>query len=331
MRPGTLSAQILHRLLDAIPGGSGAVVMGTEIVSVALLIDGRHVLSAVLLATGGLIWLALVGLLFTRALVDRERFQAGNRHPTALVSIAGTAVLGARLALAGWNWVGTVLLIVATASWLVLVPQVLHHWQTPTSGASFILTVATESLAVLAATLAFSDRTAWLAYAALAPFGMGLGLYVFVLGRFQFRQLAVGIGDHWVTGGALAISTVAAWRIALAAQRYGILGRGDGPLKTVALVLWCVTMVWLPVLIGGELLRPRLSYNVRRWATVFPVGMYAACSFGVGELTQVDGIIDFARIWVWVAVVVWLIVFAGMVARAPRLARSSWGNEVRRG
>jgi len=293
--------------------------MGTGIVSVALLLDGRHVLSAILLVLDGCFWLALAILLPARAVADRGRFAADSRHPTALTSIAGTAVLGTRLTLAGWGWAGSALLVVALLVWLGLAPHVLRHWRTPTIGASFILTVATESLALLAATLAHSERAAWLLYAALVPFGLGLGFYAFVLSRFQLRQLAVGVGDHWVTGGALAISTVAAGRIALAAGRTATLGGAHGALETIALVLWCLTMAWLPALVLAEALRPRLSYNVRRWSTVFPVGMYAACSFVVGELTGTGGIVDFARVWVWVALAVWVVVCAGMVARAPRL------------
>ncbi len=319
MRPGAPPARILHRLLDAIPPASGAVVMGTGIVSVALLLDGRHVLSAILLVLDAGMWLALAVLLPARARRDAQRFAVDLRHPTALTSIAGTEVLGTRLTLAGWDWAGSALLVIALLVWLGLVPHVLRHWQTPTIGASFILTVATESLALLAATLAFSERASWLLYASLVPFALGLCFYVFVLSRFDFAQLAVGIGDHWVTGGALAISTVVAGRIALAAQRTATLGGGHGSMRTIALVLWGVTMVWLPALLAAELIRPRLSYNVRRWSTVFPVGMYAACSFIVGKLTETGGIVDFARVWVWVALAVWLVVFAGMVARIPQL------------
>ena len=325
MRPGALPAKILHGLLDSIPPASGAVVMGTGIVSVALLLDGRHVLSTILLVIDALIWLALAVLLPARAWRDGQRFAVDLRHPTALTSIAGTAVLGTRLTLAGWGWAGSALLIIATGIWLGLVPHVLRHWQTPTIGASFILTVATESLALLAATLSLSDRAAWLTYVALGPFGLGLCFYAFVLSRFQFRQLAVGIGDHWVTGGALAISTLAAGRIALAAERTASLTGGHDALETIALVLWCLTLAWLPALIVSEILRPRLAYNVRRWSTVFPVGMYAACSFIVGALTKTPGITDYARVWVWVALAVWLAVFAGMLRRTPQLVQATAG------
>jgi hypothetical protein len=86
---------------------------------------------------------------------------------------------------------------------------------TPTIGVSFVLSVSTESLAVLSAGVAAAEAARWLLVAALAPFVLGLAFYAFVIARFDFRQLAVGRGDHWITGGALAISTLAAARIAL--------------------------------------------------------------------------------------------------------------------
>jgi hypothetical protein len=303
------------RVLDAVPPASGAVVMGTGIVSVALLLDGRATLSNVLLALDAVVWVALLGLLPARALADAARFRADITRPAALTAVAGTGVLGTRLTLLGWDWAGVTLLIVALAIWLGLVPQVLSHWQVPTIGASFILAVATESLALLGASLAFGERAAWLLYASLVPFCLGLGFYAFVLRRFQFRQLAVGLGDHWVTGGALAISTVTAGRIVLAAQHTGALSGAVGALKAISLVLWCLSIAWLPVLLAYEVLRPRLGYDVRRWSTVFPVGMYAACSFTVGAVTQTAGITSFARVWVWVAFGLWLVVFTAMISR----------------
>jgi len=319
---------LLARVLDAIPPASGAVVMGTGIVSIGMLLDGRRLLSLVLLVLDAASWSALVVLLPARALSNRERFRADVRTPTALTSIAGSAVLGTRLTLAGLSWAGAALLVIALVIWVGLVPSVLRHWQTPTIGASFILTVATESLGLLAATLAFAERASWLAYGALGPFALGLCFYALVLARFQFRQLAIGIGDHWVTGGALAISTVTAGRLALAAERTGSLGGGQA-LKTIALALWGLTMVWLPALLAAEVLHPRLAYNVRRWSTVFPVGMYAACSFVVGAIDRVGAIVAFARVWVWVAAAVWLVVFAAMLARGRRLL--SDGETDRRG
>ncbi|MGH2874404.1 MAG: tellurite resistance/C4-dicarboxylate transporter family protein [Solirubrobacteraceae bacterium] len=318
-RRAPLPVSVLHHLLDSIPPASGAVVMGTGIVSVALRLDGRTILADAMTAIAAVAWLGLAVLLPARALRDRERFVVDLRHPTALTSIAGTGVLGTSLTLAGFPALGVAALVVALGIWIGLVPHVLRHWQLPTTGASFIVTVATESLALLAATLADRERTVWLLFAALGPFLLGLCFYVAVLVRFDPRQLLVGIGDHWVTGGALAISTVVSGRIALAAQRTGTLWSGHGPLEAGALVLWSLTMVWLPLLIGAELARPRLRYSVRRWSTVFPVGMYAACSFFVGRLTHLEGIVYFAEVWVWLAVAVWIAVACGMLRRTASL------------
>ena len=215
----------------------------------------------------------------------------------------------------GWTWAGIAMLVVAAVTWALLLGPVLRHWKTPTVGASLVPTVATESLAVLAAVLAAPERAAWLLVAAIAPFVLGLSFYVFTLARFDMHELTVGHGDHWITGGALAISTLAAGKLLAGAIALSILGGGGGVLRGVALGLWVLTTLWLPVLLLGELLRPRLHYDVRRWSTVFPVGMYAACGFAVGSAAQAGAITSFARGWVWIALAVWAIVLAAMIHR----------------
>lgn len=42
-------------------------------------------------------------------------------------------------------------------------------------------------------------------------------------------------------------------------------------------------MAWLPAWVPGEVVWPRLNYDVRRWSTVFPVGMYAVRSFNAAR------------------------------------------------
>jgi hypothetical protein len=61
----------------------------------------------------------------------------------------------------------------AAAFWLVLLTPVLTQWVTPTVGVSLVLTVSTESLAVLSAALAARERTDRLLYAELAHFLRG--------------------------------------------------------------------------------------------------------------------------------------------------------------
>ena len=207
------------------------------------------------------------------------------------------------------------LLAGALVLWGVLIAPVLGHWRTPTVGASLLLTVATQSLAVLAAAIAVRTRASWLEVAALVPFGLGLASYGFVMTRFDLRQLGIGRGDQWITGGALAISRLAAADLASGARSLEVLWRGHGPFEVLAVGLWAASMVWLPALVAAELVRPRLGYDVRRWSTVFPLGMYAACSFVVGGVAGAGAITSFARVWAWVALAGWAAVTAAMVRK----------------
>jgi tellurite resistance protein TehA-like permease len=295
--------------------------MGTGIVSIALSLDGREALSRILLVVDIVVWVTLGFLLAARVALNRERAWRESQSPAALTGVAGTAVLGTRLTSLGWEWAGIGLLVLALGLWTLLLAPVFRNWKTPTVGVSFVLSVSTESLAVLAATLAASEHATWLLELAIAPFLLGLAFYVFVISRFDPRQLLVGRGDHWITGGALAISALAAGRITLGAHSLRALGGLTGTLKGVSEGLWIAAIAWLPVLLACEVLRPRLGYDVRRWATVFPVGMYAACSFVVGAAADVGLITDFARVWVWVAVSVWAVVSAAMVRPFVQLAR----------
>ncbi len=323
-----MTAGVLGRTLDSIPPAAGSEVMGTAIVSIALSLDGHETLSRVVLAIAAAIWVTLALLLPLRAARDPARFRADARTPGALTAPVATAVLGTRLTTLGWAWAGGAMLVIAFVLWVALLGPVLAGWKSPTVGVSLLLAVSAESLAVLAATLATSEHARWLLIAALVPFGLGLGLYVFVIARFDLHQLVVGRGDHWITGGALGISSLAAARIAIAASALGILGGRGSPLEDIAVVLWILSMLWLLVLLFAEARWPRPGYDARRWSTVFPLGMYAASSFVVGAVAHAGAITTFARVWVWIALASWAIVFAVMSRRAVAVVR---GRNVIRG
>jgi Voltage-dependent anion channel len=315
----------IKRTLAAVPPASGAVVMGTGIESIALSLAGREILSRVLLVICAIAWLAL-GLVFGVCVwLERERAGREARSPAALTGVAGTGVLATRLTTLGWKWAGIGMLVIGVVLWLALLAPVLAHWAVPTVGVSFVLAVSTESLAVLAVALAAVENARWLLFAALAPFVLGLVFYPFVIWRFEWRQLLVGGGDQWIAGGALAISALAAGQITLVAASLQALTALAGTLKAITIALWALSILWLPALLVAEAIAPRVGYDVRRWATVFPVGMYAACSFVTGAAGHGRAITQFARVWVWVSVGLWLIVFAAMCARATRLHGAASG------
>jgi tellurite resistance protein TehA-like permease len=304
-----------------VPPASGAVVMGSAILCADLYAVGQPVLAAIFGWFAAATWLFLAAVLALRMLHERDRFIREARSPAALTGVAASCVLGSAVAPHGYYPVAAALLGLAGVSWVLLMAPVLSHWQTPTIGVSFLVAVAPLGLAVLGAILAVRYDAAWLLMAAIAALAVGLAFYLVTLARFAPRQLLIGHGDQWVAGGALAISALACAKIIQAAQARGWLTSWHEFLTVVALVLWCLAMLWLIALIVTEVLRPRLSYDVRRWATIFPLGMYAACSFAVGQVAGIAGFGTFAQVWTWLAVAVSLFVFAGLFRRSGHVLK----------
>ncbi len=309
------------RLLDRIPPASGAIVMSSGIVSIDLYRDHQPVVAAAMFCLAAGAWLLLAVAAGVRLLHEPHRAAREAGSPAALTSVAGSAVLGTAFAVYGYRAAAAALLALTGLAWALLLRPVLRNWTTPTVGVSFVLSVATQGLAVLGATLAVSYRAGWLLIGALALLIAGLACYAFVAARFDLRQLVTGLGDQWVAGGALAISALACGKVVQAAQALGYFTAAHAALIAAAVVLWCLAMVWLLPLVAGEVVRPRLGYDMRRWATVFPLGMYAACSFAIGQATGLAAISEFARVWTWVAFAVTVVVLGGLLRRGWLAAR----------
>lgn len=292
--------------------------MASGVVSLDLKEDQQLVLSAVLLWFAAAVWLFLAAVLAAPLAYQRGLFAREAGSPVTIASVAATAVLGTRLAGQDYRVVAAALLALAAAGWAVLIGPALRHWVTPTTGISFVVGVATDGLGLLSATLAVAFSARWLVTAAVTFLVLALLLYIFTAARFDLRQLTSGHGDHWIAGGALAISALTAGRITQAATALGLLTAQHQALVTGSLVLWCLSVAWLPVLVFFEAVRPRLSYDVRRWATVFPLGMYAACSFTVGQVAGVSAITSFARVQTWVALAATVVALAGLWTSSDR-------------
>ncbi|WP_329274868.1 tellurite resistance/C4-dicarboxylate transporter family protein [Streptomyces sp. NBC_00691] len=280
----------------------GAAVMATGILSVGLSLTGFEVVSVVTLWLATTLWL-LLAVGFTALLVrDRRRWEASADTPPALTAVAATTVLGVRFEILGLTPVAVALLVVAALVWPVMLIAVLRHLPRRAPGAVFLICVATQGLAVLCAVLApeAGDR---LAQVALGLFLLGLALYVDALARFDVRQVVTGAGDHWIAGGALAISALAGAKLIAS----GVWSGGAATtLRTTTLVLTALDLAWYAVLLCAEFARPRLGYDVRRWATVFPLGMTAVASLSVAAATGVGWLEGLGRALLWIAVAVWL-------------------------
>ncbi|MEW2412789.1 hypothetical protein AB0953_03530 [Streptomyces sp. NPDC046866] len=293
---------------------AGAAVMAPGILSVGLHLAGRATPSLIAFALAAALWLVLA-LDFTARLVgDRGRFRAEAVTPAALTAVAATTVIGCRISLFGWNTAAAALLALAAALWPGLLLAVLRHWGRRLPGTAFLVCVATQGLAVLAAVLAAACDWYWLAWASLAAFCLGLLLYVQALRRFDLREVVRGAGDHWVAGGALAVSALAASR--LTAEPVWT-GGGHEVLRRTTLVTLALSLAWYVLLLAAEVRRWRPHYDGRRWATVFPLGMTATACLSAAGPTGVGALRPIGEVLLWIAVGAWLLTFAAFAAGRP--------------
>lgn len=312
------ATSLLRAWLAQRPPAAGAAVMATGILSVGLHLAGHEAFSRVVLVLACASWIALAADFAVRLLRDRSQWTAEAGTPGALTAVAATTVLGTRFSALGWQTLAEALLALAAVLWPGLLVLVVRHTGRHMPGSVFLCCVATEGLAVLAAALAKAVTTAWLAYAALVLFWLGLVLYVFALSRFDARQVVRGRGDQWVAGGALAISTLAGTRLieADSSRLYLWNTDDDGVLRTMTVILVVLDLCWYVVLLACEAARPRLGYDVRRWSTAFPMGMSAAAVLSVATALHHPWLKVPGQVLLWVAMAAWLAVAAGAVADA---------------
>lgn len=296
--------------------------MSSAILSVALQIDGVELLSRALLAVAILQWLVLAAVFLDRLVTERATWRADADAPPALTSVAATAVIGARFALLGDAALGWALLLASAVLWLLLTPLVLRGLRSRRKGAAFLSCVATQGLAVLLATLARPGPLHAVTTVGFVLFALGLGLYLVVLSNFDWHQLAVGAGDHWVLAGALAISSLAGAKLILAQRVLGT-ARLGAALTALDLTLWSLSVLAYGVLVVAEIRWPRLRYDVRRWATVFPLGMTAAATYAVAQAEGLPGLRLVGDVLVWPAFLAWALTAYGAWAQVRRVRGSA--------
>lgn len=304
-------------MLASIPLQTGAIVMATGIVAIGMSRLRVAAISAPLLLVAAAIWVVLLVAVLVRMRVDAAGLSSELSSPSALSVVAATAVLGVAADDLGWLIPAAGLLALAAVLLILVAVPVLRGWRTPTRGVSFLLAVAVASVSVAASALAAAAPAHWLLIPAAVCWGLALVAYLFVIFRFDLRELLRGRGDHWVAGGALAISALAGEEL------YLRLGAPGQPQEAVVFGLWAAASGWMGMLLLGELTSRRWGYHHLRWATVFPLGMYGVCSLLLSTILNAAPLLTVARVFVWVGFAAWLLVAAGLLARGMTLVRGS--------
>lgn len=327
--------------------GYFALVMASGIVSLGLWLGGFDALSVVLFVVGAVAYVVLLVLNVWRFAAYRSAMADDFRDPRRAFGfftfVAGTNVLGARAAAEGWHDLTAGLLVVGGLVWLVLgyvVPwsAVLGREERPVvvtaNGTWFIWVVASQSVAVSAATLeaVLTGPRHELAVLAVLAWSVGVFTYaasaVFVSLRLMLYPLRPEEFDppYWVSMGAIAITVVAGARI-VEMEATPMVEAIRGLVAGLSVVFWCFATWLIPVLAAAGwwrhvLRRVPLRYEPTMWSIIFPLGMYAVASISLGRADRLPIVESIGDAWLWVAVAAWAVVFVAM-------ARSLLTNEPR--
>ncbi|MDO5739725.1 MAG: tellurite resistance/C4-dicarboxylate transporter family protein [Ornithinimicrobium sp.] len=324
--------------VESLTPGYFALVMATGIVSLALDLAGHRFSSLVLFAIAAISYVVLLVLNGWRLLAYRAAMVADFRNTRRAFGfftfVAGTNVLGARAAGEGWHSLTAVLLAVALLVWLVfgyVIPwsAVVGRQERPVvaaaNGTWFIWVVASQSVAVAAASLqpVYLQWRQGLAIIAVFSWSVGVFLYaasaVFVSLRLMLYPLEPKDIDppYWVAMGSIAITVVAGAMIV----ELGSAPMVDATRALIAglsVVFWCFATWLIPVLIAMGWWRHRvhrvpLVYEPTLWSMIFPLGMYAVASTYLGRADHLPILASIGANWLWVAVLAWALTFISML------------------
>jgi tellurite resistance protein TehA-like permease len=330
---------LLARVANLSPASFG-MVMATGIISLAASMLGLHLIARLLFFLNIAFYVVLCVLSVLRAVLHPARFFGDmidhRQAPGFLTTVAATAILGSQfMVLAGEDRIGMVLWFVTIVLWVGLTYTIFTAFtvkeQKPTldqgiSGGWLLAVVATQALAMLSALLAarlgehrlelnFFALSMWLWGGMLYIWMMSLIFYRYTFFRFSPSDLSP---PYWINMGAMAISTLVGAQLIINASASPFLQSFLPFLKGFTVFYWATGTWWIPMLLILGVWRHvykrfPLVYDPLYWGAVFPLGMYAACTWKMNAAMEFN-ILGFLPPVVWtVALGAWSLAFFGML------------------
>jgi tellurite resistance protein TehA-like permease len=325
------------------------LVMATGIVSLAASMMAYRRLGLALFYLNVVQYLVLWVLYGLRAWRYPKRFFGDMvEHATGpgyFTIAAGTGILASQfMLLADGVLVGAGLFLLAALLWVALTYTIFTgltvkrrkpHLDKGIGGGWLLAVVATQAISVSAALLAaragqpfrlelnLVALTMWLWGGMLYIWMISLIFYRYMFFRFAPRDLAP---PYWIDMGAMAISTLGGSLLITNAADAPYLASLLPFLKGITVLYWATGTWWIPMLVLLELwrygyARTRLEYDPLLWGAVFPLGMYAACTWHMDAAMGFGFLSGIAHAFLFVALAAWLATFVGMAhALAGRLA-----------
>jgi len=325
------------------------LAMSTGIVSIAAHLLGLSELASALLWVNIVAYPALWVLLGVRLIRYPRRVLADcrshQRAPGFFTVVAATGVIGTQIVvLEGGIGVARAMWWVTLALWVACTYTVFGalavRRQKPSlaegiNGGWLVAVVATQSVVVLgcSASVDVGGRDASLLV--LMCFWLFGGMLYFwtialIFYRYMFFPFTPGdlMPPYWINMGAMAISTVAGVLLAESLPGSPTLEPMAPFVTGLTLMFWATATWWIPLLLILGLWRHvvrrlQLRYDPLYWGLVFPLGMYATCTFRLSELLEVPFLWWIAAGFVVGATTAWLLAFLG-TARVVLEALLRW-------
>jgi len=315
-----------------------ALVMATGIVSIASDRAGFRTVAAVLLWLNAaqylLLWILTAWRLlrYRQALLDD--LTDHQSAPGFFSAVAATGVMGNQLVLTGTYDLALALWIFGLFLWVILTYAIfatLTIKETkPTidrgiTGAWLLAVVATQSMALLSALLSqhFQQPVRLhINFVALSMWLWGGMMYIWIISlifyRYTFFKFSPAdfSSPYWINMGAMAISTLAGSLLIENAADAWFLETLLPFLKGFTIFYWATGTWWIPMLLilfVWRHLHIPLKYDPLYWGTVFPLGMYAVCTFEMVRAMNLDFLLPIAHVFVYVALLAWAATFFGLV------------------
>ena len=310
--------------------GYFALVMATGIIAIAADQQDIGWLAKALYTLAALAFVVLLALTALRAAGHRRALVADLTSHTKgfafLTTVAATNVLGsASGVIHGWWDLAWILWWASLVLWAVLLYTTLiavvlgspkPGLEHGINGTWFLLTVATESIAVLGALLLRRHDSDTLAFVCLAAFLLGVVLYLIVMTmvflRWTFQELEPTEADPpaWIAAGAVAITVLAGANLLGAATTSPRIDRLAPLIEGVVTLAWATSTFWFPLMVAigvwrHLVRRVPLRYHPSYWALVFPLGMYGAATYRMADAIQLDTIDWIPQVTLAIALAAW--------------------------
>ena len=322
-----------------------SLVMATGIVSIAAQLYNWVLISKTLFWINLVAYIILCSLFAARLFFYTNEFRSDfldDRKNMGFLSFtAANCIIGSQFVLIANNYQFAICFFATgLLSWIFLIYSLfavlIEKRNKPSlkaiNGTWLLIIVSTQSLSVLSGLLAanYSLLREQALFFSLIMFLCGCMFYIIVITLILHRLIFFEINaqelgtPYWINMGADAISVLAGATLILNAGKWPFLTGLLPFLKGFTLFFWSIGTWWIPLMIILGVWRHftkniSLKYNSQYWGMVFPLGMYTVCTVKLSQAVALPFLMGIPSVFVITALIVWAIVFIGMLVLIIRL------------